>query len=412
MATVAAPYNPALSVLPRNAVYIFASAVVLLSGLVDLPSYIPLGPASAQAALSVAYFCAALILLPTLPMIGRPFCSRTTPLSLFVFWAIVSLSWTSALGNGLQNVLVIATFLVLIWLAEAGAAAVPGFAAGLYARVNQGAFLAAALYSVTLLIYGSGNNDVLGARSFGLFMIFGVAYHLAAWRYGSRSSLLWAIGFTVLIGASLSRLALGIAVLLFPLSQLPTRNLLRTIRLVIVAALVLALSYGAFVYFDVLRDRFLIGDVSVKIGSVGINVSGRTAFWRVTYESMLDAPIAGKGAGANEGLIENVFLDIRHPHSDYMRIAHDYGIIGAVLWAIAMITLVRSTWRAWRSSDRQRSRYAQMYLATFLSLCAFILEMTMENAMVYIFVLAPLAVMVGISLGTDRLINFANPRRS
>ena len=75
----------------------------------------------------------------------------------------------------------------------------------------------------------------------------------------------------------------------------------------------------AFNYFDDLRDRFLKGDVSMRIGTFEINASGRTAFWRTTMESFDKSPIIGKGAGSAEGLIESVFGTIRHPHNDYLR---------------------------------------------------------------------------------------------
>jgi O-antigen ligase len=321
---------------------------------------------------------------------------------LYLGWATVSLGWTSAVQNGFQNVLVIATFLALLLLAEATAAQAPYFSASIEKWINWGTALACVLYGVSLILDQLGTNVLFGARSFGLFAVLGVALQLASWRYRSVRGLIYALAITLLIGMSLSRLALGIAIVLFPLSQIPTRGMGRIFKTATVVLLVGIASYAAFLYVEPLRERFLSGDVSLKIGDVGINVSGRLNFWSVTMDSIMEAPLLGQGAGSTEALIESTFQGIRHPHSDYLRIAHDYGALGLSLWLIAIGSLLKPLWQAWRRADSQESKRAHCYLAALLALSAFCLQMTMENAMVYIFVAAPLGVLVGTALGINR----------
>ncbi len=394
----------------RPGTYALAILVVILSGLVDLPRLFSVGAISLLGIFSVSYFCAGVLLLPHLCLGTSLFSAKILPLLTFLLWAGTSLLWTPAPLHGIQNILVVSTMLIMIWLAEATASADPSFAIWLEESVRYGVLLAVALYASSLVIFGPGTSDVIGARSFGVFALFGVAHSLAKWRYGSRVGLLEALVLTLFIGLSQSRLALGIAVVLFPLAQLPAARVGRLVRMAGVMVMVSFASYWALIYFDSLRNRFLTGDLSLKVGSWAINVSGRLSFWRVTMQSFEDAPIWGKGAGSAEGLIESVFAEIQHAHSDYLRILHDYGCFGMVLWLISSATLLVSLWQAWRVTDQISNSAARVYLTAILSLIAFFLDMTVDNAMVYAFVVAPLGLIVGSAFGLGGSIAAAERR--
>ena len=158
-------------------------------------------------------------------------------------------------------------------------------------------------------------------------------------------------------------------------------------------------SYEALLYSDSLRNRFLTGDMSLKLGDWAINVSGRLAFWRVITESFKESPILGKGAGSAQAVIDVAFTGIQHPHNDYLRILHDYGLLGMALWIVAISTLLLSLWRLWRLADRLALPQARLYLSGLLTLVAFALEMTADNVIVYAFVVAPLGLVLGSALG-------------
>ena len=258
------------------------------------------------------------------------------------------------------------------------------------------------IYSAALALYGAGSDEIMHARSFGLFALFGTAQQLARWRHGSKSGLLWAMVITFVIGASQSRLALGIAIFLFPLSQVPTRGLRRFFKVGAIIIAAVGLSYASFFYFDGLRERFLTGDVSMKIGGITINASGRTAFWRLTEDSIREAPIVGHGAGSAEGLIESFYGDIRHPHNDYLRLFHDYGLIGLTLWFLVFALALVPLWRHWRLLDGLSRSHAKLQLTALLALVGFALQMTAENAIVYVFITGPLGLLVGSALGSQR----------
>jgi O-antigen ligase len=381
-----------------------AVAILFASGLIDLSRSIPLGPVTSQAILPMIYFGAGLLLLVLTPVRGTPVPKQMLPLVVFWLWAAASLSWTSDLRGGIQNVVVVGAMLVALLLSEVTAENDPGFAFWLERQLFRSQLLAVTVYAVSVAWFGPTTNEVFAARSFALFALLGVAHNLARWRYGAPSGLAWAVAITLLIGIGQSRLALGIAIVLFPLAQLPTRNASRAAKMVIVCAAVCAASYWGFLYSDGLQQRFLSGDVSLKIGPVTINGSGRTAFWRVATQSFEEAPIFGKGAGSAEALIESFFPESGHPHSDYIRVAHDYGVVGLTLWISSLFVLLVVLWRSWRQADLYDHRIARLQLTAMLALVAFALEMSMENAMVYVFVAAPFGLVAGSALGLQGVI--------
>jgi O-antigen ligase len=375
-------------------------AVMMTSSLIDLLRGVSAGPISAQAIVSICYFAAGLFLLPLLPVDASLFTTTLLPLLVFIFWAITSLAWSSAVMQGLQNLLILCTLLIMIQVSAAAARSYPGFASQFQRLVQVSMILSGAIYAFSILWFGVESSDIFGARSFALFAVLGVAHYLSCWRYGQKRGFVGAAVLTLLIGVSLSRLGLGIALVLFPISQFPSRGFSKASRMFVVLLIVLAISAGSVVYVDALRERFLTGDVSLKVGSLAINGSGRAAYWRVTIDSFWESPIWGKGAGASEALIESYYAEMRHSHSDYLRVANDYGLIGAALWATAIVTLLSRLFRSWRRADRLGDPSARIHLGAFMALVAFVLEMSTDNAMVYVFVVAPLALQIGTALGT------------
>ncbi len=395
---VSARFRPADAPLPV-AVQGLVLAILFASGLIDLSRSIPLGPVTSQALLTLIYFVAGLVLLLLTPVRRTPVPWNTLPLVLFWFWAASSLAWTPDLRGGIQNIVVVGAMLVVLLLVEATTANNIAFAFWLEKHLFRSQLLAVSIYAASVAWFGPTTNEIFAARSFALFALLGVAHNLARWRYGARSGLAWAVAITLLIGIGQSRLALGIAIVLFPLAQIPTRKATRTLKMVLVLGAVCAASYWGFLYSEGLQQRFLSGDVSLKLGPVTINGSGRTAFWRVTTESFQESPLVGKGAGSAEALIESFFPESGHPHSDYLRVAHDYGLVGLTLWLAALLSIFIALWRSWRQADRCDRNIARLQLTAMLSLVAFALEMTMENAMVYVFVAAPFGLIAGAAFG-------------
>ena len=109
---------------------------MLGSSLIDVLGTIPLGAVSAQAIVSICYFAAGLFLLPPLPLDASLFTTTLLPLVVFIFWAITSLAWSSAVPQGLQNLVILCTRLIMIQVSAATARNYLGFALQLQRLVN------------------------------------------------------------------------------------------------------------------------------------------------------------------------------------------------------------------------------------------------------------------------------------
>jgi len=341
-------------------------------------------------------------------MLTRTVLSIIWPLVLFVIWQFASLAWYDPTIASFQNLLVQFAFLGLVLLASSKSYYSDTFQLFAWKMLARATWVAVGLYGVGLLLGGLGNNLPIGARSFALFALLGGTWYLAAWRYNSRRGLWQGIAIVALIGASLSRTALVTALILFPLSQASLKRMATWVRTGLVVALVVGLSYLTVTQVEPVRERFFTGDIGVTVGGTGINVSGRDDIWRDVIASWSRSPWIGKGAGSSSEVVEAALgPGVTQVHNDYLRILHDYGVIGLSLWLLAMAKVFWALWKAWLAADRSNTVEAHPHLAALLSLVALAGTMVTDNVIIYIFFMAPLGVLVGASLGRIKSIRQA-----
>jgi hypothetical protein len=66
---------------------------------------------------------------------------------------------------------------------------------------------------------------------------------------------------------------------------------------------------------------------------------------------------------------------------------------------MGLINLLWATWRAKKRADRTQSPTARFHWTVVLTLIVFCVSMVTDNSMAYIFMMAPLGILVGLSLG-------------
>jgi O-antigen ligase len=206
----------------------------------------------------------------------------------------------------------------------------------------------------------------------------------------------------VLVLVSLSRMALAASVLVIWLSQLAPGSARARWKFTIVGTLLIGVCLVGITRYEPLRDRFFEGDVSLKLGAVTINGMGRVAMWRATLESAATSPIVGHGAGSAAEIINSRF-NLGHPHNDYLRVLHDYGLVGLVLWIFALAHLGWGARKGWivrhRSKDYTSSA---IHRAAYLGIVGTAVTMITDNSMAYYMIMIPLAALVGASIGLHR----------
>lgn len=377
-------------------------AILLLSSLVDLPGQFEFGPVSGLALLTIGYAGTSWLLLLAQGRLTRTAFAVVVPILLLSVWGLWTFTWADndrVAKYALQNLLVFITFAGLVLLSARESCRAADLQASVGRYLTCATLAAAALYGSTVLLDGVGTERVIGARSFALFALIGLAWNVAGWRYGSRRAMWVAAGIVIVIVISLSRLALVVGLALFPMALLGARRATQWIRALAWTAIAAGILTIVIERVEPVRARFFEGDLSMRAGDVAINVSGRRVLWEATMASFAESPWVGKGAGTASIVADSAVPGVGHPHSEYLRILHDYGIFGMALWLLGIGRLVLAAWRAWVRADRIGDPSARIHLATLLATGAVSIAMITDNTVVYPFVMAPFAILVGASLG-------------
>ncbi|MGJ4844450.1 O-antigen ligase family protein [Leifsonia sp. Le1] len=358
---------------------------------VDRFSMIRFGTFSMGAAVTILVAGSLLALSPLVLGAGMP---RVIPMPMTIFFAysVMRLALQPSI-DGVQNVAILlivglgVSFSARGWTHER---------AGLSVSVLAGCGI---VISGLALVQAATGAVIYGTRSFALSALVALAAAIAV-PSGRLLARVAPIVIVAAIVASLSRTASIIAVLLLAglVVRLPRGR--RTVLALGGLALAAGGAWTLITTFPPLRDRFLGGDQAAEFGGLAINTSGRSALWEALMDSAMTTPVFGQGPGSAAGLVEARFYPILLPHNEYIRLFHDLGIVGLALFAFGCIALIgRIAVRAARTDH-------PIHWAALLAMIAVLTAAATDNVFLYPFVMVPLAVLVGFSLGmpvTERM---------
>lgn len=395
--------RPNSSARARGREELFLITVLAVGGLVDWFHLIKFGEVSALALLTILYAFLSWFLWLAQGRRKRRISPAVRPFLVFLAWIALSFIWFRPTILGIQNFLVLFAFGGLVLLAENTLSHPPHLANWVGKTLMAATVLACVLYISFMLLDGLGSNLVFHARTFATYVLIGMSWLLAGWRYGSKRDLMWALVLVLLIILSLSRMALATAVLLFPMAWVGGLRKREWLRIAFVGILISAIVFVAVVSFAPLRNRFAIdADAASITGEDATDyTNGRYTYWMITLSSSLESPWIGHGAGSAASLLSALY-PVDHPHDEFLRVLHDYGIIGLILFLYAVWKLLRTSWNIWSEAERRGAPQARLHLAAFLSLVGVFFPMLTENSLVYLFMMAPLGVFLGASLGFRR----------
>lgn len=381
----------------------FVVAVLGVSATLDLVRRVDLGPVTAYAWLTgavalCAAFLAVVLAKSSVPSAGRHALALMT---LFPLWTLLAASWSGPDASGFQNILMYMLF-PSVAAVSAVATAMGELTFATLRKLMAGTFIAgSALYAGSLLLEGPGGHAVVDPRPYATFAAVGVAWSVALTRYGYRAELRLAVAMVALAFLSLSRASFAVAVLILVVGMFGLGSIRSMGRTLATLATLVVLVVAGIHFANPFAARFSEPDVVALPGGVHLSVSGRGALWEATWRSALQSPVVGKGAGSNRVPLAGVAENEGHPHNDYLRVFHDYGLVGLALLLCALaapgLLAARSLRRAPPTFVQQRA----VHLAAILALAVLALEMITDNSLVYPFVIIPVAVMVGTSLANS-----------
>jgi len=326
------------------------------------------------------------------------------PLVMFDLYACGSMLWYSPGSKGLQLLAVALAFLAVILLTARETDRNPQMAHRLQKTLLYSSAVGVLLYFFAVAKNGlDATGGIVGGRTFALYAIVIVSIGIARWRAGQIVCLLWTVVVMVAVFLSLSRTAMVASLLLFPIG-IALRGDRKNIIFATIILTAGAIAFAAAVMsYKPLYDRFFGYDASMSVGGVSVNASGRTAMWNGLLDNLGNDWIFGKGIAASGNFIDDYFPDLGHPHNDYLRFYYDLGVVGLAMWLIFVGAVGTTMYKSLRRCIRTRSTDYPLHLAALLGLAAVSGSMLTDNSVDYFFVMIPLGIVIGCSLGVGRI---------
>jgi O-antigen ligase len=397
----------------------FLLMVMWVSGTVNLLQCVELGGTTGLGIWTTAIAAGVWCLWLVRPYYPRELSRVLLPLISFSLYAALSLAWGGVDVKGLQNLSVSIGFTGFVLLAARECERSPAFAFKLHKALDGASIIAAIAYTITFLLFGEGSDAFVGkrmffaARPFALFAAVAVARQLARWQAGDWKGFAIGVWLVVLVFLSQSRLAMVACLVQFPLAMCCRGDFKSIARASVMTVFAGSVLIGSIFLSQSMYDRFFAYDAKIAVGGMMINASGRTEMWQTLLDDLRGkAVFFGRGAGAAGRLIDRYFPDLGHPHNDFLRLLYDFGAVGLGWWVlflvIVMFTMIGGVRACTRQVPDARSRTKDhpdlpLHLAPILALLAIIMSMFTDNSISYIFVMAPLGMLIGVSLSRLRL---------
>ncbi len=375
-------------------------AILALTSFLDLFSRIKLGPVSANGFLTVLYGAVAVLLLAMRRNVPRQVQAAVRPGAVFVAWAIASILWNTGRSvETIQNICVLVLFvaaIVVIGSQSANSGTVPVL---LMKQLPWALYLSTTIFVSTIFhLYG------VQPRLYALYASVGVMWFAAGWRFHERRAKAITLAIVFCIGWSLSRTSLISCILVLPwVVALRVKSLKGWLRPIATLLTLGAVTIAAILSVPSLQKRFTEeGDQGVTVSGTAISTQGRAQIWVAVFKDAMLSPIMGHGAGSATDLVTKQFgASIAQPHNDYLRIFHDYGLVGITLWVVFVIYLFSSMRRQYRVAKSSGNINRQRNVVAAVSgMVMVLLSMTTDNIIIYPGPMFLEAILLGAALGT------------
>ena len=259
---------------------------------------------------------------------------------------------------------------------------------------------------LTFTSRGFSGSSGLSSRILALFLIPFLSIYLSRWRtgegharivYGVASALTVTV---ILLSLSRTVAAATIAVLL------PTRFINRTsVAKSVVPFLLAGLLLILWFLTPPIQQRFTPSEATASdpaakvLGGIAqrIETQGRLKMWSVVWPSALESPIFGNGTGTASVVISEVFPLLEHPHNDYLRVFHDLGVVGLVLFVGAWLYRIYRYGRLWLKREDSDPLAARFHMTALLSALGMSVVFITDNALLYVFVGIPVFIQFGLA---------------
>jgi hypothetical protein len=320
--------------------------------------------------------------------------ARGLPLVLWLFggWVATSMLLVGFTQQGIQNACLYLVF--ILTMAYAARVSSDGTASLLLRGLRVAAFAGSLLWLPTVVTDGLGQDGLLLSRgAVANICLIGIIASIGLHKRKPWERVL-PYYFAVVIGMTLGRLPLAVAAALLVATVFAERGNI-TRKLVVRVVSITTIAAVVFFNYPPLQQRFLDND-GQTLGGLEIGTSGRTALWEALLNELDESTLlTGRGAGTAESTITDTFQHITQPHSDYLRVLNDFGVIGLVLFSASLLFLLVGAVRRWREAPHE---FRPIHLSAAAAVLTIAIFAALDNMIIYIFVMVPFAAIIGASL--------------
>jgi hypothetical protein len=377
----------------------FVALLMLGFSLLDSPAKVSIGMFTGSGILTLVYIGVCLLVWLINPVLLRPMVATFAAFILLLGWGILQMIWCSVEFFGLQQLAIEPMFLCAALVATR-AGYQSEIRIPLQRLVTTATIIVCVGYLATAIISGFQSDLIFGPRPLAIFAVVLIPWFLSRARYGEKKCYLFIGMLLACVLISLSRTAFFACLALFPVSYAMGMSRKRLIRMFSLTILAIVIGYVVIDQVPAFRKRFIGGDQAFQVGGIRMNTMGRTRIWQATWDSFLRHPIAGQGAGSSRYYLA-AHRFVPHPHNDYLRVLHDYGVIGFALFLAGLWLVLRKLWRNWRRADQMRSSDRVLHAAAFGAVIGYMIMMTTDNPLIYVYIQGPLALYIGASIGAS-----------
>lgn len=314
-----------------------------------------------------------------------PSLRTTAPFFAFLCFGVMSLVWTIAFTEGLQELAQFTAVLVAYlagWRAMAADQTVPFT----LSKVSIW------LIPTSLIVFFNAAVD--GASTFGwirggnaarpMVMMLALLFLMGSLGRSRRYTIvLWSAVFLIAVasGGRMGVAVIGLMLILTPALRVGWKS-----RLALVGVGLAAL--GFLIQFESVQERLFVGREEGELTDIvtlegNFNTAGRDQNWPQVIALCSDHSTLGQGAGSSDPItLEATRGRTSHPHNDYLRVWCEYGYTGSLMfWGFFLMVGLRG-WRLFRHPGASQIE-SELGAIGGLAVIALIMFAMTDNIVVY-----------------------------
>jgi O-antigen ligase len=320
--------------------------------------------------------------------IGVDFKALDIPVMLIILWSLTTMFWATDLGRTLfaniKIITVFITYFVMIFLVKDKAAfnrILLGWlvVSLLWSAIGAYTLLFESIPAAQLLELPEGAVTQLGKtvrvsavyqnpNELAFFLTLGIVLAVVNYRVTSRRA--WQVvaiitilaGAIVLIGTFSRKSWLGVLLSLSIMFLRDRRIIIGVVVIGVLSVIFILLFAGTGFFAEAVYNRLASFLLEPEVA-----MAERAGVWAIALDVFSRSPIFGNGAGSFYAIAPAVGAELPIPHSLYLLILVEYGLVGLGLFVLYVSTCVYGLVSIMKKNDDARVRYMALGLLAILA---------------------------------------------